>query len=232
MSKKLTRRTFFQFFLICSVVLTSALSATETPFPYDKWENIEGRVLEARFERLKDADTVTLQMKNGGMRHDIKRATLSDDTDKKIKTYIEESKKTLLEAKRIEGAEIYKAVALGLKAEAETALEGKSMSLDVHGFKISTDKLTAILELESGIYARIRLSGKYEFYEKNKGLYARSTIKGAGGYLKYWWSSDNGAIQDGRLVVQEGDVWKFKFTDEVRLDWERVGVTDGVIITD
>ncbi len=215
------------------MIISSHANAAETPFPYENWVNKEGKVIEARFERIKDAQTVTIQAKNGGMRYDIKRATLADDSDKKIIGYIEASKKTLVDAKRFEGADIYKAVALGLKADAETAMVGKSLSLDVIGIRVSTDKLSAILELEDGLYARLRVSGKLEFYEINKQLFMRTTAKGKYDIDHYWWyNSGDGAIAEGRLIAQEGGVWKFQFSSDVKLEWERVGVTDGVIITD
>jgi hypothetical protein len=215
-----------------ALISISLLSGDETPFPYENWENKDGKVLEARFERVKDAETVVLQVKNGGMRYEIKRVTLALESGAKITNYIEESKKTMLEAKRIEGADIYKAVALGLKADAETALVGKDLSLNVAGIRVDTNKLSAILELESGIYARLKLSGKFEFYELNKALYVRPTVKGSGSSFRYWWYNGSGSIDEGKLIAQEGNSWKFRFDNDVKLVWERVGVTDGVIITE
>ena len=228
----LFRRLFGACALLCSSVVLASIACAENPFPYESWENKEGKVLEARFERVKDSKTVVLQSKKGGKRYDLKRSVLADSSTEQIAKYIEESKTAMLEGNRFEGSDIYKAVALGLESDAERALEGKTLSLDVLGFRIDTDKLTAYLELEGGLYAKLRLSGKSEFFEKNKALYVRSSEKG-----NHWWysSRNDGASNvdiNARLVAREKDRWTFKFTNKVRLEWGRVGVSEGVVITD
>jgi hypothetical protein len=218
-------------FVCCSVVAIS-LARGENPFPYEMWENKEGKLLEARFERVKDPATIILQAKNGGRRYDVKRSTLAESATDLITKYTEESKTTMLEGNRFEGSDIYKAVALGLEADAERAIEGKTLSLEVLGFKIDSDKLTAYLELEGGLYAKLRLSGKSEFYEKNDTLYERSSEKA----FKRWWyyypKGESSVDVNSQMVAREKDRWTFKFTENVRLEWGRVSVSEGVVITD
>jgi hypothetical protein len=138
----------------------------------------------------------------------------------------------MLEGNRFEGSDIYKAVALGLKSDAERAIEGKTLSLEVLDFKIDSDKLTAFLELEGGLYAKLRISGKSEFYEKNDTLYERSSEKG----LKRWWYNyprgESSVDVNSQMIAREKDRWTFKFTENVRLEWGQIGVSEGVIITD
>ena len=227
---RLNIHSFIPYFLSISVFVASWAKG-ENPFPYEKWENKEGKFLEARFERVKDAETIVLQSKNGGRRYDIKKSTLDISATDRITRYVEESKTVMFEGNRFEASDIYKAVALGLKSDAERAIEGKTLSLVVLDFKIDSDKLTAFLELEGGLYAKLRISGKSEFYEKNDTLYERSSEKG----LRWWYYYPRGESSvdvNSQMIAREKDRWTFKFTENVRLEWGQIGVSEGVIITD
>ncbi len=207
-------------------------NADDTPFAYETWSNRDGKIFEARVEQLLEGDIVVLQSKKGGTRYNVKRILLSEESNKKITSYIENTKKNLLESQRIEAADIYKAVALGLKKDAEVALIGKSISLNVSDIKIATDKLSATLQLESGLFARLQTTAKYEFYENKNTLYIRTKVKGDSFDSRFWWSRiERVGMTEDKIVAQKGLSWKFDFTEELKLTWERIGVTDGVVIT-
>jgi hypothetical protein len=223
------------------------------PFEYRTWTNKEGKGLEAKLDHVVNSESVIIQAKNGGKRYTLKKDQLSDESKEYLDKQIGDTKKALLESVRIDGDLIYKGIALQLRDETETAAVGKTLSLEVKGFKISMDKLTATLCLESDVFATLRLNAKSEFLTSGNSLSFRSTQKGNNS--RYWWYSSSGASETGSstatgngtsthhgrrsgvdensvLVATKGDRWKFEFSTDVSIKWGLVSVTEGPIITD
>jgi hypothetical protein len=212
------------FSVILSILIASAGLAIANPFEYRVWENQQKKTFEARIDRMPNSEEIVLQSKKGGMRHTVKVTALSET----CQAYLAETKsdltKKLAEAARLDAELIFKGMAIGLKDEVEAAARGKQLALEVEGFRISTDKRTATLELENNIFALLKIDTGSEFFEKEKSLLIRSTKRGT----NYWWR--HGVNQGSDVVVTKGDVWRFKFSDSVRVSWEMVGVTEGPVI--
>lgn len=249
-------------FLIGIACFPLSQYASAEPFEYRMWSNKKGMGIEARLDHIVNAKSIIIQAKNGGKRYPLEKIQLSDESNEYLDLQIGDAKKALARAVTIDADLIYKGIALQLRDETEAAAVGKTLSLEVNGFKISTDKLTATLCLDSDVFATLRLAARSEFYASWDSLLFRSTIRRA-----YWWywtsgivartatgtaSSDTGPNStlgnginarygygrrmnvDGNsiLIVTKGDRWKFKFSPDVSIKWGLVGVTEGPIITD
>lgn len=249
--------------ILVGLVFTSfSQFALADPFDYRTWANREGKGFEARLDHIVNSETLVIQAQNGGKRYTLKKAQLSTESTDYLDKQIEQTKKALMESVKIDGELIYKGIALGLRDETEAAAVGKTLSLEVTGIRVSSDKLTATLCLESYIFANLRLSVNSEFYTSGNSLYFRS--KEIGHDRSYWWYYHTGSASatggstsagvdphfglprrgvyrngrfypttaEGILVVTKGDRWKFKFSKDVSMKWGLVGVTEGPIITD
>lgn len=243
---------FFSSATVNSIFAASALLTLvgySEPFEYRSWKNKEGKVIEAKLDHVVDPDTIVIQAKNGGKRYPIKKITLSDDSIQYFDNLVSETKKSILEARTIDGEMLYKGVALGMEKDLEASAKGKTLSLVVKSFRVTTEKNVATLELESGVFAELRVNARYDFFINGKSLNLRSGVKdGSGIDMNYWWyynptsngssssrirSGDSGGLnKDSVIVVAAGDSWKFKFSEDVRFRWGMVGVTEGPIVTD
>ena len=65
-----------------------------------------------------------------------------------------------------------------------------------------------------------------EFFEKDDALLARSGVRA----YPYWWRT--GVNQGSSIVTSEYSPWTFSFSNKVSIKWDRVGVTEGPVISD
>ena len=235
---------------IIAALAVLTLVAYSEPFEFRSWNNKEGKDIEAKLDHVVDSDTIVLQAKNGGKRYTIKKITLSDDSVQYLDNLISETKKSILEARSIDGEMLYKGVALRMEKDLEATAKGKTLSLEVKGFRVSSEKNAVTLELESGVFAELRVNSKYDFFVNSKSLYFRSAVKdGSNMDMNYWWyynstsngssstrsrsgDSGSGLNKDSVLVVAIGDSWKFRFSEDVKFRWGMIGVTEGPIVSD
>ena len=210
--------------LLLLALVSAGFSQDLKRFDYRSWKNTEGKEFEARLDSLiESGKKVVLQAKNGGMRYTLPLDKLSNADGNYIFNEVEDQKDALKSGKA-DALTLYKAAALGLSSEIEASIgKIKSLSLKVTDYTISTDKMTAEIELEGAIFARILLPASYKdgFVERSKSL----CIKGEGrGY--YWWGNVKGSDS---VVATKGSLITFDPTQGMRVEWGRVGVVDGPI---
>ncbi len=203
-------------------------------FEAKSWTNKDGKVMEASIDHILSKDSLILRAKNGGKRYTIKTTSLSDESQKQLHDLIDETLRSLKSGGNISGDLLYKGIALNLTSETESAVLNKPLSLEVINYRLSSDKVTATLELESGLFAELKAKFNCEFFVLNKALSIRPKDSRGAWESNYWWlKTKSGAInKSGSPVVTKGDRWKFVFSDKVRITWGMVGVSDGPIITD
>lgn len=207
-------------------LVSASFSQDLKRFDYRIWKNTEGKEFEARLDSLiESGKKVVLQARNGGMRYTLPLEKLSNADGNYIFNEVEDQKDALKSGKA-DALTLYKAAALGLSPEIEASIgKIKTLSLKVTDFTISSDKLTADIELEGAIFARVHLPALYKdgFVERSKSLCIKGQVRGS-----YWWGSVNDS--DG-VVATKGALITFDSTKGMRVEWGRVGVVDGPIFS-
>jgi len=202
------------------------------PFEYVQWTNREGKGFEAKLDRV-EIDKVILRARKGGKRYPIKISALSDESKERLLQYRKDVKDEIANAPLNENAPvgylilkpalIYRAVALGMT---ETLTEKRAIvPCIIRNVKVS-DRLTATLGFEGGLFKQIRAEKGVEFFLKNKTLNSRSSTKR--NWSPYYYRY--GRVNEGaKVLLQEGEQFKLFLTPESILEWDRVGVSDGPV---
>ena len=202
-------------------------------FEYVTWTNQAGKGFLAKLERVEEKKVI-LRAKKGGKRYPVKREDLSDESKARLLGYMDDVKNDLSGAPKsqvyphgyriLKPSVVFRAMALGMgnKLQAMNAV----VPCRINKIRV-TDRLTATLDLEGGLFRQVQAPKGIEFFVKEKTLNSRSSTKR--NWTPYYWRY--GRVNEGaRVLLKEGEQFRLILTPESRLEWGQVGVTEGPLI--
>ena len=207
--------------LLLATLLPVAAPAQGHLFSYKDWTSKDGKTIHARLNKL-EGDKVTLQMKKGARRYTFERDKLSAESNAAIDK-IRKGLENKIKAGSLDSVTIYQGVCLSLGRQLSDALRHKRLSFSVTEVRVESDRVSAFVGLEAGLFVQLSAGRGQEFFEKQDSLFTRPSNKTR-------IDPSRSINQRARLIATTHGTYTIGFGETPTLTFGIVGVSDGVII--